>query len=71
MSETELTRSSIFCADFLVWGKVVFGSAARSGVAAGSRLKRTEARAADTIVLSADLAFRDVGRCRAYLSFPR
>ena len=45
MSEIVPTRSSIFCVDFLICGNGIW-SAARSGVAAGSLLQRTEARAA-------------------------
>jgi len=46
MSEIVPTRSSIFRVDFLICGNGIW-SAAPSGVAAGSRLPRTEARAAD------------------------
>jgi hypothetical protein len=60
MSEIVPTRPSIFCADFLVCGKGIW-SAARSGVAAGSRLPRTEARAPHMITLTAALAFREYG----------
>src|SRR4029453_5609161 len=43
----------------------------RVGVAGGSRPPGTGVRAAHMIILPAALAFRDMGHCRAYLSFLR